>query len=52
MWLAPWFLLGLAGLALPVWLHRFARKTEDRQPFASAMFSSAENRRSRRHELR
>src|SRR5690606_18869196 len=53
MWLAPWFLLGLAGLALPVWLHRFARKTEERQPFASAMFlEPAEIRRSRRHELR
>jgi hypothetical protein len=53
MWLAPWFLLGLAGLALPVWLHRFARHTEERQPFASSMFlEPAEIRRSRRHELR
>ncbi|HWL62853.1 MAG TPA: BatA domain-containing protein [Steroidobacteraceae bacterium] len=53
MWLAPWFLLGLAGLALPVWLHRFARKTDQKLPFASAMFlEPAEIRRSRRHELR
>jgi hypothetical protein len=53
MWLAPWFLLGLAGLALPVWLHRFARKTETKLPFASAMFlEPSEIRRSRRHELR
>ena len=53
MWLAPWVLLGLAGLALPVWLHRFARKTEEKQAFASAMFlEPAEIRRSRRHELR
>ncbi len=53
MWLAPWFLLGLAGLALPVWLHRFARQTEQKQMFASSMFlEAAEIRRSRRHELR
>jgi hypothetical protein len=53
MWLAPWFLLGLAGLALPLWLHRFARHTDQRQPFASSMFlEPAEIRRSRRHELR
>src|SRR5688500_9820621 len=53
MWLAPWFLLGLAGLALPVWLHRFARKTEEKHPFASAMFlEPSQIRRSRRHELR
>jgi len=53
MWLAPWFLLGLAGLALPVWLHRFARQTETKQPFASSMFlEPSQIRRSRRHELR
>lgn len=53
MWLAPWFLLGLAGLALPVWLHRFAKQTEQKQMFASSMFlEPAEIRRSRRHELR
>ena len=53
MWLAPWFLLGLAGLAIPIWLHRFARQTETKQPFASLMFLEAsEVRRSRRHELR
>lgn len=53
MWLAPWFLLGLAGLALPIWLHRFARKTEQKLPFASAMFlEPSEIRRSRRHEIR
>jgi hypothetical protein len=53
MWLAPWFLLGLAGLALPVWLHRFARKTEEKHPFASSMFlEPSQIRRSRRHELR
>lgn len=53
MWLAPWFLLGLVGLGVPIWLHRFARQTEQKQPFASLMFLEAsEVRRSRRHELR
>ena len=53
MWLAPWFLLGLVGLGIPLWLHRFARQTEQKQPFASLMFLEAsEVRRSRRHELR
>jgi hypothetical protein len=52
-WLAPWFLVGLAGLALPIWLHRFAKRTDEKQPFASLMFLEAsEIRRSRRHELR
>jgi hypothetical protein len=53
MWLAPWMLLGLAGIALPVWLHRFARQTEQKRPFASLMFLEASLiRRSRRQELR
>jgi hypothetical protein len=53
MWLAPWFLLGLIGLGVPLWLHRFARQTEQKQLFASLMFLEAsEVRRSRRHELR
>jgi hypothetical protein len=53
MWLAPLFLLGLVGLGVPLWLHRFARQTEQKQPFASLMFLEAsEVRRSRRHELR
>ena len=53
MWLAPLFLLGLAGLAVPLWLHRFAKQTDQKQPFASLMFLEAsEIRRSRRHQLR
>jgi hypothetical protein len=53
MWLAPLFLLGLLGLAAPLWLHRFARQTDQKQPFASLMFLEASQiRRSRRHELR
>ncbi|HYP80283.1 MAG TPA: BatA domain-containing protein [Steroidobacteraceae bacterium] len=53
MWLAPLFLLGLAGLAVPLWLHRFAKQTDQKQPFASLMFLEAsEIRRSRHHQLR
>ena len=53
MWLAPLFLLGLAGIALPVWLHRFARKTDQKRQFASLMFLEAsEIRRNRRQEIR
>ncbi|MGC4029047.1 MAG: BatA domain-containing protein [Steroidobacteraceae bacterium] len=53
MWMAPLFLLGLAGVALPLWLHRFARQTDEKQPFASLMFLEASTvRRSRRQELR
>ncbi len=53
MWLAPLFLLGLAGIALPVWLHRFARKTDQKHQFASSMFlEPSVVRRHRRRELR
>jgi hypothetical protein len=53
MWLAPWFLLGLVGIGLPIWLHRFARQTDQKRPFASLMFLEASQiRRSRRHVLR
>ncbi|MEJ0098760.1 MAG: BatA and WFA domain-containing protein [Pseudomonadota bacterium] len=53
MWLTPLFLLGLAGIALPVWLHRFARKTDQKHQFASSMFLEASVvRRNRRRELR
>ncbi len=41
MWMAPWFLLGIAGVALPIWLHRFARQTDQKRPFASLMFLEA-----------
>ncbi|HTQ36333.1 MAG TPA: BatA domain-containing protein [Steroidobacteraceae bacterium] len=52
-WLAPWFLAGLAGIALPIWLHRFARKTDQKHQFASSMFLEAsEIRRNRRREIR
>ena len=53
MWMAPAFLAGLLAIGLPLWLHRFARRTDERRPFASLMLmETAEVRRSRRHELR
>ncbi len=53
MWLTPFFLLGLAGIALPIWLHRFARKTDQKHQFASSMFLEASVvRRNRRREVR
>jgi hypothetical protein len=53
MWIAPLALLGLLGLAIPLWLHRFARKTDTKHAFASLMFlEPSDVRRNRRHELR
>jgi hypothetical protein len=53
MWLAPAFLLGLLGIALPLWLHRFARRTDERRAFASLMLIEAgQVRRNRRQQLR
>jgi hypothetical protein len=53
MWMAPAFLAGLLAIGLPLWLHRFARRTDERRPFASLMLiEPAVVRRSRRHELR
>jgi hypothetical protein len=53
MWLAPAFLVGLLAIGLPLWLHRFARRTDERRPFASLMLiEPAVVRRSRHHELR
>jgi hypothetical protein len=52
-WLMPWFLAGLAGIALPIWLHRFARKTDVKQAFASSMFlEPSVVRRNKRREIR
>lgn len=43
--LAPLFLLGLIGIALPIWLHRLQTESADRKPFSSAMLlESAEER--------
>ena len=34
---APFFLLGLFAIALPLWLHRLQTQSSDRKPFSSAM---------------
>ena len=36
--LAPLFLLGLAGIALPIWLHRLSSENPNKQVFSSLMF--------------
>ena len=53
MLLAPLFLLGLLGIGLPLWLHRFARDTRTKEPFASLMLLEPSRiHRSREHTLR
>ncbi len=53
MWLAPAFLFGLLAIGLPLWLHRFARQTEERRHFPSLMLiEPGEVRRTRRQQLR
>lgn len=39
--LAPLFLVGLALIALPFWLHRLKTETPERESFASSMFLQA-----------
>ena len=36
--LTPLFLVGLIGIALPLWLHRLQTQTNEREQFSSAMF--------------
>ena len=36
--LSPWFLLGVLGVGLPLWLHLLQRENPVRLPFASLMF--------------
>ena len=43
--LTPLFLLGLAGIALPIWLHRLQTQTTEREKFSSTMFLEAAKRR-------
>lgn len=53
MWAAPAFLFGLMTLALPLWLHRFARRTDQEQPFSSLMLMAPGTvQRSRRRQWR
>lgn len=46
---APWFLAGLAGLALPVYLHLLRRHTRDPKPVTSLMLYEARPQSSIRH---
>ncbi|HEY8507938.1 MAG TPA: BatA and WFA domain-containing protein, partial [Steroidobacteraceae bacterium] len=53
MLLAPWFLAGLLAIGLPLWLHRFSKQTQERQPFASLMLIEPSNiQRSHKHTLK
>ena len=50
---SPWFLLGLMGIAVPVWLHLYYKKTPIRKDFPSLrlIMKSAEVLQNR-HKLR
>jgi hypothetical protein len=51
--LAPLFLAGLLAVGLPLWLHRFARDTRTKQPFASLMLlEQSRIQQSREHTLK
>ncbi len=46
---APWFLAGLAGLALPVYLHLLKRQTRTPKQVSSLMFYESRTQSSTRH---
>jgi hypothetical protein len=46
---APWFLAGLAGLALPLYLHLLKRQTTQPKPVSSLMFFESRTQASTRH---
>ncbi len=46
---APWFLAGLAGLALPLYLHLLKRQTRTPKPVSSLMFYESRTQSSTRH---
>ncbi len=46
---APWFLAGLAGLALPLYLHLLKRQTTKPKPVSSLMFYESRTQSSTRH---
>ncbi|HXB70951.1 MAG TPA: BatA and WFA domain-containing protein [Candidatus Acidoferrales bacterium] len=46
---APWFLAGLAGLALPFYLHLLKRQTTTPKPVSSLMFYESRTQSSTRH---
>ncbi len=47
--LSPWFLAGLAALALPVWFHLLRRHKSEPRPFSSLMFFERRTQSSIRH---
>src|SRR5258708_18953321 len=47
--LAPWFLAGLVGLALPLYLHLLKRQTTMPKPVSSLMFFESRTQSSTRH---
>src|SRR5271154_6612208 len=47
--LAPWFLAGLAGLALPLYLHLLKRQTNQPKAVSSLMFFESRTQSSTRH---
>src|ERR1700735_4163278 len=46
---APWFLAGLAGLALPLYLHLLKRQTTRPKPVSSLMLFESRTQSSTRH---
>src|ERR1700739_981076 len=46
---APWFLAGLAGLALPLYLHLLKRQTRTPKEVSSLMFFESRTQSSTRH---
>src|SRR5579862_7731885 len=46
---APWFLAGLAGLLIPVYLHLLKRQTTRPKPVSSLMFYESRTQSSTRH---
>ena len=47
--LAPWFLAGLAGIALPLYLHLLKRQTRTPKPVSSLMLYESRTQSSTRH---
>ena len=47
--LAPWFLIGVAGLGAPLYLHLLRRQTTTPRPFSSLMFFEPRTQSSMRH---
>ncbi|MGH9681429.1 MAG: BatA domain-containing protein, partial [Candidatus Acidiferrales bacterium] len=47
--LAPWFLAGLAALAVPFYVHLLRRHTTNPRPFSSLMFFEARTQSSIKH---